>query len=355
MMKRAIVLAVLLLIPSFAWAAATTEQDKTAPQAAEPPQEASVVVDLGAFSASDATGLGAVTATVVTSPGDKGRAEAALSRALSRARVFAVEIPALEEKLNTLAKGEKIELSPDAFAFMAKVKALAAQTNGWFDPTAPSPKSSFLKKDWRRIHLDSMSRTLWLRSDGMKFDLRRVAAGFAADMIMDELTQSGFVNAAAEVGAVQRNIGHNIFTPWNVTIGFGEGPTQTGTYRAYTYNVKDVGAATVTPDGLGNNLIDAQNKKHVAPDGVRSITVFAHDAVTATAFAIAAYTLGPKHGLRYIESHPEMMCVIVDNGGTLMASKNMNITHAPERAAVKQAQEGGSNDLKQKQREESVD
>lgn len=354
-MKRAILLALLVLTPQLAMATAPTDTPNasTQPSTAQLAAETPAVVDMGAFTASDTTSLGAVTATVIASPGDKGRAEAALSRALSRARVFASEVPALQERLDTLAKGEKIELSPDAFAFMNKAKELAAQTNGWFDPTAPSPKNTFLKKDWRRIRLDSMSRTLWLRSDDMKFDLRRLATGFAADMIMDELTQSGFANAAAVVGPVQRNVGHNIFTPWNVTIGFGEGPTQTGTYRAYTYNVKDVGAATVTATGLGNGLTDAQNKKEVTPDEVRSVTVFAHDAATATAFALAAYTLGPKHGLRYIEAHPEMMCVMVDNVGQLFASKNMNISHAPERTAVKQ--EGGSNDLKQKQREENID
>lgn len=357
MIKSAIILAMLLLVPSFA-SAATAADDmtvapETPPQAAAP-TESATVVDLAQFSASDATSLGSVTATVVSSPGDKGRAEAALSRALSRARAFAAEVPALEERLNSLAKGERIELTPDAFAFMVKAKDLAGQTNGWFDPTAPSPRSTFLKKDWRRISLDSMSRTLWLRSEGMKFDLRRIAAGYATDMIMNELVESGFANALAQVGPVQRNQGHDIFTPWDVTIGFGEGPTQTGTYRAYKYNVRDAGAATVTPDGLGQGLIDAQNKQPVESAGVRSVTVFAHDAATATAFAIAAYTLGPKHGLRYVEAHPEMMCVIVDNAGALVASKNMDVTHAPERAAVRQSQEGGSNDLKQKQREENL-
>jgi len=353
-MKRfLIVLAAITLIPSIASTAVTTDK---AEEPTATPTQTSAIVDLSQFSASDNTGLGAVAATVVSSPGDKGRAEVALSRALSRARAFAMEIPGLEEKLNSLAKGERIELTPETFDFVFKAKQLSSQTHGWYDLTAPSPKGSFMKKDWRRVKLDSSSRTVWLRSEGMTFDLSRLATGYAADLMMGELAESGFANAMVEMGTVQSNKGRDIFTPWNVTIGFGEGTASAnaGAYRAYRYNVKDVAAATVTPQGLGNGLIDAHNKKPVKPDGVRSVTVFAHDATTATAFAIAAYTLGPKHGLRYIESHPEMMCVIVDGGGELFASKNMNITNTPERSAVRQGSKGGPDDLKQKKREESL-
>ena len=353
MKKILILLAAITLIPAIASTAVTTDKPEEKDAAME---TATAIVDLGQFTASDNSGFGAITATVVSSPGDKGRAESALSRALSRARAFAVEVPTLEERLNALAKGERIELSPEAFAFITRAKELASQTHGWFDPTAPSPKNMFFSKDWRRIKLDPETRTLWLRAAEMKFELGRIATGFAADIITDELAESGFANTKVEVGEVHRNKGHDIFTPWNVTIGFGEGPTQTGTYRAYRYNIKDVAAATVTSNGLGSGLIDAHNKKAVKTDGVRSVTVFSYDATTATAFAIAAYTLGAKHGLRFIESHPEMMCVIVDDGGTLLASKNMNITNTAERSAIRQnSTGGGSNDLKQKQREESME
>jgi len=356
-MKRFLIaLAAATLIPSIASTAVTT--DKAEEKAAEPMaavEETSAIVDLGQFSASDNTGLGAIAATVVSSPGDKGRAEAALSRAVTRARAFAMEIPSLEERLNSLPVNERIELTPETFDFLKKAKQLAALTHGWYDATAPSPKGAFLKKDWRRMKLDPATRTFWLKSDGMKFDLARLATGYAADIMMSELTDSGFANAMVEIGSVQSNKGRNIFTPWNVTIGFGEGPTDTGTYRAYRYNVGDVAAATITPDGMGRDLIDAHSKNLVKPDGIRSVTVFAHDATTATAFAISAYTLGPKHGLRYIEAHPEMMCVIVDGGGQLFASKNMNITTVPERSSVRQGSKGGPDDIKQKQREESLD
>jgi len=355
MKKIALFVAVTMLVPSIASTAVTTEGAEETTTAVQT-QEVTAVIDLAQFSATDGGTLGAIAATIVASPSDGGRAQAALSRALSRARAFAIEVPSLEERLNTLAKGESIELSPSAFEFISKAKRLAAQTHGWYDPTAPSPKGTFLKKDWRRIRLDPETRTLWLKSDGMRFDLARLATGFAADIMMEEIAEPGFAGAMVEVGGVHRNRGHDIFTPWNVTIGFGEGPTQTGTYRAYRYNIKDMAAATVTPEGLGRDLIDAHSRKAVGANGLRSVTVFAHDAATATAFAIAAYTLGPKHGLRYIEANPEMMCVIVDGGGELYASKNMNITDAAERTAVRQGtQGGGTNDLRQKQREESME
>ncbi len=346
-------IAAIVLIPAMASTAVTTTEEKTENSETS---TSPYVTDQRQFIASTQLGIGPIAATIVSTAADEGRAQATLSRALSDARVFDGEILAVEEQLNSLGKGKTIELSPTVFAFISKTKDLAAITHGWYDPTAPSPKDWFIKRDWRRIKLNSETRTLTLRSADMKFDLRRAAAGYVTDMIIDEIASAGFANAMVETGPVHRNLGRDIFTPWNIVIGFGESATMTGTYRAYRYNIKDVAAATITPADLGQGLIDAHSKKPVKNDAVRSVTVFAADATTATAFALASYTLGPKHGLRYIEAHPETMCIMVDDGGTLFASKNMNIVNANERTDIRQtAASGGPNDLRQKKREESME
>ncbi|MFH1830039.1 MAG: FAD:protein FMN transferase [Pseudomonadota bacterium] len=342
--------AAMILIPAIASTAVTTSAAKSKTSATE---ETSYQHQ---YSAEAQFNAGALTATIVASSFDEGRAQATLSRALSRAHAFDVEVASIEDRLNSLSKGETIELSPDMFAFISKAKDLAAITHGWFDPTAPSPKNWFIKRDWRRIKLNPESRTLSLNSNGIKFDLGRIATGFITDLMLDEIANEGFTNAMVETGTVHRNSGRDIFTPWNIIIGFGENATSTGTYRAYRYNIKDVAAATVTPTGLGQGLTDAHNKKPVKANGIRSVTVFASDATTATAFALASYTLGPKHGLRYIEAHPETMCIMVDSSGTLIASKNMTIVDSKERADIRQTEAtGGPNDLRQKKHEESME
>jgi thiamine biosynthesis lipoprotein ApbE len=342
----------LMLIPAIAFTASSTSKAQSEPTAS-PKLTAS---EERQFTIQAQFNAGPVFATIVARNSEEGRAQATLSQALSRAGAFDTEIVSVEERLNSLSKGESIELSPDVFTFISRAKDLAAISHGWYDPTSPSPKNWFVARDWRRIHLNPETRTLSLKSDGMKFDLRRIAAGFVTDLIFNEISSAGFANAMVETATVHRNSGRDIFTPWNIVIGFGDNTTSTGTYRAYRYNIKDVAAATVTPDDLGKGLIDAHNKKQVSTANIRSVTVFSSDATTATAFAIGSYTLGPKNGLRYIEAHPETRCIMVDNGGTLIASKNMNITNATERADIKQATSGGgSNDLRQKQREENVE
>ena len=120
--------------------------------------------------------------------------------------------------------------------------------------------------------------------------------------------------------------------------------------------VPTAAAATVTPNGLGRGLIDGRNKEPVADGVMTSITIFANDATTATAFALAAYAVGPKHGIVYVEKHPEVKGVMVDNGGQLVASNGLGSTN--KTITNRWPAEGtnrGPNNLGQKRREEASD
>jgi thiamine biosynthesis lipoprotein ApbE len=306
------------------------------------------------------TGI-AAQATVVASSSEAGRAQAALAAAFSRAQAFDQEFfteGGVEAKLASLPQGQALALSPDGFEFFKRAVSLATLTGGWFDITGPSGKSFFTKKDWRRLSLDDRARTIALRSSGMAFDLRRAAAGYEADLLLDELSKQGFTDAMVQVGDVHRNIGKDIFTPWNITLEFGAGSDTESARRALRYDIQNIAAATVNPQGMGSKLTDPLNKKVVDALGMRSITVFAADAMTATAFALAAYTIGPKFGLQFIEAHPETRGIMVDRGGNMLASRGLTIVAASHEQSEEQraaAAVGGSNDLRQKEREEALE
>ncbi|MFA4874598.1 MAG: FAD:protein FMN transferase [bacterium] len=348
-----IVLAIILSIPALASTAVPTAKKEKAAEAAIESSPS-----LHQYTTQGTLGGGQpISITVVAPSSDEGSARAALSAALGRAMAFEREFFAeggVESQLNALKRGQPLTLSADGFEFISRSVKLATLTGGWFDITAPSQKNWFQKKDWRRISLDETAKTVTFKSDGMAVDFHRIAPGFATDIAMDELAKQGFTNAMAEVGPVHRNSGRDIFTPWNIQIGFGENSTDGNAYRAYRYNISNVAAATVTPSGLGKGLVDPLNKKPVSDNAMRSITILAADATTATAYALAAYTVGPKFGLQYVEAHPETRGIMVDVSGNLLASRGLNIVTAPERDDNKQATaDGGSNDLRQKQREES--
>lgn len=344
-------LALVILIPAFATSAVPTAkkdnvaEQKTVSSPHQYTQQASLV-----------TGA-PITITVVASSSQEASARSAISAALSRALTFDRDFfsdNGIESQLTNLKRGQTVSLSQDGFDFVSRAIDLAILTGGWFDITAPSPKSLFQKKDWRRIALDSNTRTISFKSSGMLVDAKKVAPGFVADLVIDELVKQGFTNAKVEVGPVHKNSGRDIFTPWSIQIGFGEKTQEDNAFRAYRYDISNVAAATVTPEGLGNGLIDPGNKKQISSRGLRSVTIFAADAMTANAFALAAYTIGPKYGMQFVEAHPETRGIMVDPKGRLLASHGINFIPAPERQDIEQTgPNGGSNDLRQKEREES--
>lgn len=298
--------------------------------------------------------------TIIAPSLEEENARLAMSKALSRAVNLDRDLfspDGIDSQISNLKTGETLILPPDAFDMISKAVELSALANGWYDVSAPSGKGRFTQKDWRRIVLDKNAHTLAFKSDGMRLDLRRIESGFIADIIMDELSRVGFSNAKVATGPVERIAGRDIFTPWSVQINFG-GSSEYA-HRAYNYNLTDVGTATVTQDGLGAGLIDAHSRKPLASVTPKSVTVLANDASTAVAYALAAYTLGPKVGLAFVEAHPETQGIIVDNLGALFASKGFKTTaitaNAPSSGETSVTTDGGSNDMRQKQREEDAD
>ena len=337
--------------------AAAAATDTAAPAAAA---VAAAVPSAGTrqFSAEAQLSTGdAIAATIVVDPSDEGRAKAALSNAISRAQQFFGEFfsqGGVASQLDGLGKGKELELSPTGFEFISRAVTLGKQTDGFFDIAGPSPKHLFMKSDSRRISLNSGKRTISFKSDDMKLDLGRIALGYACDLMMETISADGFANANVTAGPVTRNIGRDIYTPWDVVVGFGE-TTSTGAHRAYRYGVSNVATATVSPDGLGRGLIDPLNKKEVSfAEGLRSVTVIASNAMNATAFALAAYTVGPEYAMKYVMGHTSIRGIIVDGQGNLVASKNMVVEGVPYEKSMNEqtASDGGPNDQKQREREE---
>lgn len=352
MIKKTVVAvaAVALLFPTLALSAVTTARDK---RGTEPRPSSGSGVRQFTLSSGLSDGTPLAITIVASSSSEEGRAQAAMSAAASRAQAFDAGIAALEGQLARLADGQTLQLSPDAFAMISKAVAIAGQTDGWFDIASPSSGNMFRQRDWRRIVLDPHAMTLRFKSGAMQLDLRRVSRGYIADLCMDEILRAGFSNALIDVGGVRWIAGRDLFTPWSIQIGFGGGTQHA--YRAFTYTLTNIAAATITGDGLGAGLIDPKSKKPVPPQMMRSITILAADATTAVAYGLAAYALGPRIGMRFVEAHPEVRGILVDNDGALAASAGLSTPTAgqpPASDASPATPDGGPNDLKLKQNEE---
>jgi thiamine biosynthesis lipoprotein ApbE len=322
---------------------------------------ASSAEDLRQFSAnSSLTGGIPVSITVVGTGSEEGGAGAAMSGALAHSARLDSELfgaGGVDEKLRQAGKGSPLALSADAYDLLKRAALLSSQTGGFYDVAAPSSAGNFTQRDYRRISFDDANSSVSFKSDGMALDLRRISLGYIVDLIMGDLTKAGFTNAMVQVGPVSRNIGHDIFTPWNLMIDLGGGEASQYAHRARSYNLRNVASATITPDGLGRDLVDGKNKKAVSNNGIRSVTVLSGDATTATAFALAAYAVGSGNAMKYVIDHPAIKGILVMNDGQIVASPELGISspNLTNRWPVSEGKDLGPDNMKQKEKEEASD
>ncbi|OQA61693.1 MAG: ApbE family protein [bacterium ADurb.Bin270] len=301
-----------------------------------------------------------ISMTIIADESMRESAESAVSDAISRISSVDLQLfsaDGIQDKINSLGKSQKLELPFEIFDMISKSVELSALTKGWFDIAAPSKKEMFINRDWRRIVLDDSSRSMSFKSDGMQLDLSKISKGYYADMAIGEASKAGFSDAMVEIGSVQRNIGHDIFTPWKVDIGFGGTTSDNLAHRAISYKIRNIASTTVSENGLGSGLIDGRSKLPVAQGQMRSVTILSQSAVRATAYALAAYAIGPKYAMHFVNRHPDAKGILVDNSGKIASSEGLNTDsiNLVNRWQTENPNDGGPNDLKKKEQEENSD
>lgn len=301
-----------------------------------------------------------VTITVVSDWSEESNIQSSISNVLSDLSRIDAEINGAAEgelsKINALSKGQEITLSNEFFDLISKARELADLTQGWFDITISSSGGWFSAKTYRQIKLDAEKKTFAFKTNDMQIDISAIWPAYLADITIGKLANQGITNAKVEVGNVNRNIGQDIYTPWNVSVAIPN-PNSANAYRSYVYSFSNKAVATLTPDMLLNPIIDRRNNEPVS-NTFKNVTVFGGDSMTASAFAVALYTLGPKDAPAFADRHPEVKGIFIDAEGKRSSSRDLVLTHpnyANEEMPTAPTVDRGPNDLKRKQLEESKD
>lgn len=295
-----------------------------------------------------------VSIMIVDEAAHEVRTHTVMERAFAEMRQLELQVRDATARLEEATINEAILLSPAALTFFRKALDLSALTGGWFDIAAPSPRSLFTKRDWRRIVLDDANTTITLLSRRMKFDTRWLLHGMAVDAALSTLANDGVTNARVTVGGVSRFIGRDIFTPWGLSLNLAPKDHERAASRAYTYDLSSAAVATMTAEDA-EHLVDAKSKRPAVPT-FKSITVIATEAATAAAFAQALISFAPSVGFVFLEAHSSIKGMIVDRNGRIFASPEFaHVTRSPVdvpeiRAAPERDQ--GPSELRQKWQEE---
>jgi thiamine biosynthesis lipoprotein ApbE len=252
------------------------------------------------------------TITIIADQSEEARINTIMEQMLSGAAQLDAEINGAGgevSKINALSKGESLVLSGDMYNLLLRSKELSGLTNGRFDVTT-------VDGGYKKISLNDADKSITWKNGGMKLDISLIWPAYLADKMMGDIAREGLPNAKIEVGAVTRNVGQDIHTPWRVSLDI-HNPESNYAYKSSVYSFSNKAAAILPPKIMAMPQHYSEGADHFS-----IILVFGNDSMTAMALAMALFTLEKQDALTFAAKHPEIKGIFVDENGKFVNSKD---------------------------------
>ena len=169
---------------------------------------------------------------------------------------------------------------------------------------------------YQKLRLDTQHHTAQLLIPGMKVDLGGIAKGYAADEALKTLRGKEIEVALVAIGG---DIALGAPPPgkpgWRVDIN--PGPA----FKTKPLKPLLLSHAGVSTSGDAEQFVEISGKRYshiidprtgMALLGYRSVTLVARNATASDALATALCVLGPKAGLRFIQSQPRAAALYLE-------------------------------------------
>lgn len=251
-------------------------------------------------------------------------------------------------KINANAGVEPVKVDQELFQLIKRSLIISHQTDGAFDisyaaadkvwtfdgRTSEWPPEGVLEKalehiGYQKIILDAAASSVFLEQKGMKIGFGAIGKGYAADRVKTILqaqgVSAGLVNASGDMQAwgVQAD-----GKPW--AVGIVNPLNKQKVFSWFDLNEKAVVTSGdyerfVTIDGARyGHIVDPRTA--MPAKGIISATVFASKAELADALATSIFVLGKENGLFLIDQLPEVEALLIEDDGTVVASKNLTLS-----------------------------
>ncbi len=254
-------------------------------------------------------------------------------------------------RINQAAGEQWVEVSPELFFVLKKALEFAELTEGAFDPTVGPlvdlwgfgtdhprlPSGEELQSvlslvDYRLVEMDEDRSMVYLPLEGMKLDLGGIAKGFIVDRGLDVLRdfnlQASFINAGGDISMHgEKPSGEK----WTVAVQDPKLAMQ-DSQDSYAAVIHLEGEGSVVTSGDYQRYFEENGQKyhHILDpaDGkparyVTSVTIVAHDAMTADAFSTAIFVLGREKGMALLESLSGIDGMIMDKDDSMYYSSGL--------------------------------
>ncbi len=254
-------------------------------------------------------------------------------------------IPTSElSRLNAEAGRQAVHVSPDTLAVLRRAVEIGRLTEGAFNiaigpaveawgfeqaeriPTDAELEVLKSQTDLAQLMLDEHAGSAFLAKPGMRVEIGGIGKGFAADLVLEVMKNSG---ARAGVAALSGDI--KTFGRLPGKSGFTVGirhPREPGGLLA-SLELQDEAISTAGDyeryferDGVRyHHILDPRTLKPAR--ACQSVTILARDGVTADGLDTGIFVLGPERGMALIERLPGVEGVIVDRHGTMLVSSGL--------------------------------
>jgi thiamine biosynthesis lipoprotein len=283
-----------------------------------------------------------VSITVVSDSRDK--AEKAMETAFAKIDSFGNLINFYSDgselsAVNRNAGVTKTRVSPETLAVIERAVFAAEKSDGAFDPSIGAvvrlwdfhnrkkPADDELRRvlplvNYRDIVINRDDATVYLRKKGMMLDLGGIAKGYAADLAVESLRNSGIMAGLVSIAGDIRTFGSK---PGNGTWTIGiKNPRQTGENDEIIAKVGLSDKAISTSGDYERYFVEGGKRYHhlldprtgYPADGCRSVSIIADRGVDTDAYDNAVFVLGPVEGMKLVKEMA-MDAIIIDSTGVM--------------------------------------
>ncbi len=238
-----------------------------------------------------------------------------------------------DSEISRLNQTGKLQVSADTYYIIKKAKEFSAASFGAFDITvAPLvdlwgftkkeyslPAANLINKakmlvGYDKIVLNDNNNMVEFIIPGMHLDLGAIAKGYAIDLAIRKLQESGIKNCLINAGGQIYSLGDKFGKPWEIAL---RNPRDKKIFRHL--RLKNQSAST---SGDYEQYFTAGNKRysHIidprtgrpAHSGIISVTVIAQEGLTADALSTAIFVLGKDEGKRLLKQFPGTRAIIIE-------------------------------------------
>jgi thiamine biosynthesis lipoprotein len=247
-------------------------------------------------------------------------------------------------RVNAGAGRAPVQVAPELLEVVGRAIGVSRVTGGAFDitvevvsrlwriehddpriPTQEEIDTALAQVGYRHIHINKEAGTIYLDQPGVQIGLGGIAKGYAVDRAMEKLRARGIHSAMITAGGDMALLGMDGGAPWRIGIKDPRRPWRiVGWFQGSDTTVHTSGDYEHFAMLKGRRYHHILDPRRGYPaSNSQAVTLVTPDGTLGDALCTGVFVLGPREGLRLVESLPEVEALVIDKKGKIWMSDGM--------------------------------